>query len=91
MFIVTLPLQPVSFADGPSCQAAHVVDAVWPQATAEDHLEHISVQIEENAMNMVFFIRATNQAEADRIAHRLCHRLLSAVPVLSEWVLITER
>ncbi|MFD0367768.1 hypothetical protein [Streptomyces sp. NPDC127114] len=69
-------------------EAAAVTDIVWASAKPSDDLEHVHAQSTPGRIELTFFHRTRNPAEAISAAWEICLRVLNSSPSLSHWRII---
>ncbi|MFD6076165.1 hypothetical protein ACFWG5_11360 [Streptomyces hydrogenans] len=66
-------------------EAATVTDIVWASAMTEDDLEHVHASSTSGRIELTFFHRTRNPAEAISAAWEICLRALNSSPSLAHW------
>jgi hypothetical protein len=65
--------------------SAIIADMVWLLATSDECLEHVRARTGSHHITLVLFLKGESVRAAETAAHRLCERLVVAVPFLAEW------
>jgi hypothetical protein len=65
--------------------SAIIADMVWLLATSDDCLEHVRARTGSHHITLVLFLKGESVRAAEAAAHRLCERLVAAVPFLADW------
>jgi hypothetical protein len=86
MEMVPILLIPTADAADREPDLGCVLDALWSVATAEDHLEHITLSHGPGRLEVVLFHRPTSAERGDTAAVRLCARACAQAPLLRGWI-----
>lgn len=85
MFMATATLVATDAAPHRMLEAAAVTDIVWASARPADRLEHVHAQSRPGRIELTFFHRTREPAEAVSTAGEICLRVLKTSPPLAHW------
>ena len=67
-----------------------LIDILWAHARPEDGLEHIAQHINDDTVDITFFVKSDAPDGAYRAAIRICRSTLHAARPLADWKMITD-
>ena len=67
-----------------------LIDILWAHARPEDRLEHIAQHVNDDTVNITFFVKSAALEGAYVAAIRICRSALSTARPLADWQLITD-
>ncbi|MCM1971334.1 hypothetical protein [Streptomyces sp. G1] len=85
MFMATATLVAAREADAAKLESAVVTDIVWAAAMPADDLEHVHAKTASGRIELTFFHRTGNLADALTAAGEICRRALNSSPTLAQW------
>jgi len=85
MYLTTAALMPAARAEQERLDASEVAALLWSVADPDDGLEHISVRIGDQQIEVGCFHRAATLLAANRATHRMCRRAVAAHDQLQAW------
>ncbi|MDF3139964.1 MULTISPECIES: hypothetical protein [unclassified Streptomyces] len=88
MLMATATLVATEGAKQRKLEATVVTDIVWASAKPADDLEHVHAQAAPGRIELTFFHRTRNPAEAISAAGEICLRALNSSPSLAHWRII---
>ena len=85
MFLTTAHLDPPVATIRHSLEAASVRGLLWELTEPADQLQHVSIRMRPNRIDLGLYHLADTQQEAADAARRLCVRAFVSAPTLNGW------